>query len=464
MDYILIIYFSVLFVLLILSSIFSMLEMTFSNVKTARLKGISKSTKKDELVKNAVTNFDDTIATILFSNDFVNIFASSLTTIIAITLFPETSNQELVTLIASIILVFTMLVFCEILPKAIAKNHSYKIAYAFVYFFYFFKYLLFVIIKLVNSMLTLITSTLFERTGEEDKVASDEELEEMVDEIEEEGIIDNDQSDLIHNSISFKETSCYEVMTPRVKMFGYNIETPIKLFLQNADCFKYSRIIVYKKDKDNVLGYIPTKTLLRSLINNKKIDVPSLLIPLDSVFRTVPISTAMQIMKKSRNHILLVRDEYGGTEGIITMEDILEELVGEIYDEKDKESEELIKINIDNVYVAKGSLNITDLYNEFNIDDKELSDEYSTLSGFVTHNLCRYAHVGDNFIHDNLYFEVLSVKSYIVDFVLIYKLDIDEDDDEPILDDKLKKKIEEIKYKTIKKHNKHIQILNRVND
>ena len=457
-----VIYLIIIIILLGFSFFFSMLDMAYSNVKVSRLNRDNTNSKKDKLILSYVNNYDDTISTILFSNDFVNIFASSLTSILAVNLFIN-GNEDVVTFIASIVLLFVMLLFCEIVPKAIAKNNSYKIIKGTVYVFSFFKYLFYIFTKPINLLLNLITSRLVERTGEEDKIASDDELETMVDEIQEEGIIDNEQSDLIHNSITFKETSCYEVMTPRVKIFGYDITTPFNKFLQEEDCFKYSRIIVYKKDKDNIIGYIPTKNLLRELIQNTKFNIQKLVLPIESIFRTIPISTAMQIMKKSRHHILLVRDEYGGSEGIITMEDILEELVGEIYDEKDEANSEIIQTSDPNTLVVKGSLNIIDLFDEFNITDPDISEEYSTVSGFVIHTLSRYANVGDNFIYQNLYFEVLQVKNYIAELILVYKIS-DNMEDEEIATPTLLKKIDAIKKRTIKKHNNVVEVIKKKNN
>ena len=454
-----ILYLVLIIILLGFSFFFSMLDMAYSIVKISRINKDNTNSKKDKLILKYVQNYEDTISAILFSNDFVNIFASSLTTLFALSLFDlSKSNEELIAFIASLILLFVMLLFCEIAPKAIAKNQPYKIIKNTIYVFAFFKSLFYIFTKPINMFLNKITSSLFERTGEEDKIASDDELESMVDEIQEEGIIDNEQSDLIHNSISFKETSCYEVMTPRVKIFGYDIDTPFSQFLRSEDCFKYSRIIVYKRDKDNIIGYIPTKNLLRSLIQDTKINIKNLILPIESVFRTIPISSAMQMMKKSRHHILLVRDEFGGSEGIITMEDILEELVGEIYDEKDETSKEIVPTKIENTFIVKGSLNIIDLFDKFDISDPEISEEYSTVSGFVIHTLGKYAKAGDHFIFKNIYFEVLDVKNYIADLILVYKLS-SEEENKSKNHSFIKKRIESIKEKVIKKHQGVIEII-----
>ena len=168
-----VIYLIIIIILLGFSFFFSMLDMAYSNVKVSRLNRDNTNSKKDKLILSYVNNYDDTISTILFSNDFVNIFASSLTSILAVNIFIN-GNEDVVTFIASIVLLFVMLLFCEIVPKAIAKNNSYKIIKGTVYVFAFFKYLFYIFTKPINLLLNLITSRLVERTGEEDKIASDD--------------------------------------------------------------------------------------------------------------------------------------------------------------------------------------------------------------------------------------------------------------------------------------------------
>ena len=145
------------------------------------------------------------------------------------------------------------------------------------------------------------------------------------------------------------------------------------------------------------------------------------------------------------------------------MEDILEELVGEIYDEKDETNSEIIQTSDPNTLVVKGSLNIIDLFDEFNITDPDISEEYSTVSGFVIHTLSRYANVGDNFIYQNLYFEVLQVKNYIAELILVYKIS-DNMEDEEIATPTLLKKIDAIKKRTIKKHNNVVEVIKKKNN
>jgi len=443
-----IVYLIVIIICLVLSALFSMLDMAYSSVKVARLeREASKGDKKSIKALNYAKNYDETIATVLFGNDFVNVLASSLASLLGKDILQPVVGDYYATL-SSLILLIILLIFDEILPKAIGNMLSYSISRHSAYIMTFFRYLFLPIVYPINLLVSKTTSKLAEKAGPESQVASDPELETMVDEIKKEGIIDSNQSELLHRSIDFKETSCYEIMTPRIRVFGYDIETSFDEFLKDKDCFKHSRIVVYKENLDHVIGYIPVKSLLRVLVQGKKPEVYKLTLPIVSVPRTMMISSALELMKASRHHIAIVKDEYGGTEGIITMEDILEELVGDMWDEVDEPMLYIQPLKEKDTYLVDGPLNIDDFMNHFNIDPDKLSDDYSTVSGFILNQLGRFAKVGDSFKFENLEFKVLKVTEYTVALVMVkaYPAE-DESDEEKLLIDKLKDKREERKDK-----------------
>lgn len=443
-----IVYLIVIIICLVLSALFSMLDMAYSSVKVARLeREASKGDKKSIKALNYAKNYDETIATVLFGNDFVNVLASSLASLLGKDLLQPVVGDYYATL-SSLILLIILLIFGEILPKAIGNMLSYSISRHSAYIMTFFRYLFLPIVYPINLLVSKTTSKLAEKAGPESQVASDPELETMVDEIKKEGIIDSNQSKLLHRSIDFKETSCYEIMTPRIRVFGYDIETSFDEFLKDKDCFKHSRIVVYKENLDHVIGYIPVKSLLRVLVQGKKPEVYKLTLPIVSVPRTMMISSALELMKASRHHIAIVKDEYGGTEGIITMEDILEELVGDMWDEVDEPMLYIQPLKEKDTYLVDGPLNIDDFMNHFNIDPDKLSDDYSTVSGFILNQLGRFAKVGDSFKFENLEFKVLKVTEYTVALVMVkaYPAE-DESDEKKLLIDKLKDKREERKDK-----------------
>lgn len=411
-----VVYIVLILLLAVFSFLFSAADMTYSSVNRRRLE--AHSLKGDKQAKKALeyaNNYDETIASILFGNDFSNVLLSSLGALLGRDLLAERLGEDLASTISSIFLLVFLLLFCEITPKSIASNHSFALSKAFIPFMKTIKIVFFPFVWPSSHLASLISKPVIKKGVDENPLATDEELEAMVDTIEEEGIIDEDQSELLYRSIDFKETSCYEVMTPRVNVFGYDTDQPFEEFLKNKEAFHHSRVIVYEGNIDHILGYIPIKTLLRELVKGKKVSYKDVLLPIVNVPRTMMISSAMALMKKNKHHIAIVRDEFGGTEGIITLEDILEELVGEMWDEKDSPRDDIRKGERRNSYYVNGAMNIDDFYNEMGLDpDKLLPDDYTTVSGWIIDHLGRFAIVGDTFRIDNIYVRVTKVSQFTV--------------------------------------------------
>ncbi len=403
------------------SFFFSAADMTYSSVNRRRLEAKSlKGDKKAEKALKLANNYDKTISFILFGNDFSNVLLSSLGALLGRDLLMPIVGEELASTISSVSLLVFLLIFCEITPKHIASNHSLTLSKAFITPMKIISIIFYPFVWPSYKFASLLSRPFIEKGGNENPLASDEELEAMVNTIEEEGIIDEEASELLHRSIDFKETSCYEVMTPRVRVFGYDTDEPFEAFLKREGAFHHSRIVVYEGNFDHILGYIPVKTLLRELVKGKKVNYKDFLLPIVDVPRTMVISSAMALMKKSKHHIAIVRDEYGGMEGIITLEDILEELVGEMWDEKDSPTNDIRKAERRNSYYVNGMMNIDDFYNEMGLDpDKLLQDDYTTVSGWIIDHLGRFAEVGDSFRVDNIYVKVVSVTKYTVKEALV---------------------------------------------
>ena len=375
-----ILYLVLIIVLLLFSAAFSAIDRAYSSVRISRLE--KDSSKSGKLALKQAKDYDSTIAAVLFGNDFVNILSSSLASLLSKDLL-EPVLGDAGGLVMSLILFVVLLTFGEITPKAVAKNHSFGLSKISAYF--------------VNA-------------------------------IQKEGIFDSDKSELLHKSIEFKDTACYEVRTPRVKIIGIDLELNRSKFLINPDRFRYSRVIVFRHDLDHIVGYIPSKKLLQALIENEK-DYQKLIQPITSVPRTRVISQAREIRKKKKEHILVVRDEYGGTEGIITREDILEEVVGEIWDESDEIERAIRPLKEKDLYLVRGSINIDDFLDFFGIDPDELKDDYSTLSGFINNELERFAKVGDVIRYKNLEINVKKTTQYTVDLCLVRLLPVEEEEE-----------------------------------
>ena len=234
----------------------------------------------------------------------------------------------------------------------------------------------------------------------------------MVDTIEDEGIIDEEKADLIRSAIEFNETEAYEVMTPRVDVLMFDIHDDIQKLIDDKNYFNYSRIPVYEDDRDDIIGILPLKLLQRKILTNSKIDVHELMYKPAFVPRSAKITDVLTLFKETKHHMAIVLDEYGGVEGIISIEDIIEELVGPIFDETDKVEKEYSKTK--NGYIISGSMNIDDFFDLVEIEPEFDDPSFNTVSGWVVDNLNRFAQVGDTFNFKNLTIKVLNIDDFIV--------------------------------------------------
>lgn len=410
-----ILYICLLVVLVALSALYSAADMAYSSVNKLRLE--KRSLQGDAKSKKAyhyASDYDHTISTILFGNDFVNILASSIMSLLGADLWAEALGESLAATLSSLLLLLILLLFGEITPKALGKAHSFSFSRHLTGFVKVSSIAYFPFVKPANKLAEWIASPLIEKAPRESALASDEELEAMVDDIEKEGVIDEEQKELLHRSIRFKETTCYEIMTPRNKVLGYDIETPFESFLSAPGVFRHSRIPVYKGSFDHMLGYIPVKTLLRELVSGKQPSLEDLIMPIVNVPHTMEISSAMSLLKESHRHIAVVRDEFGGAEGILTLEDILEELVGEMWDETDTVKEDCRPTEKRNVFLVRGSMGIDEFYERFKLNEKAIDEDYTTVSGWVNDRLGRFAKAGDKLKEGPIDLEVLNATEYTV--------------------------------------------------
>ncbi|MFA5480813.1 MAG: hemolysin family protein [Bacilli bacterium] len=409
-------------IMVIMSAFFSAADMVYSSVDKLRLKkDVEKGSKTAKIALQFAEQYDKTIATILFSNNLVNIAASSLA---SISFFGDKLGPELITLIMFLIIV----TFAEIIPKTIGRIYSHGLAILFAYPILVFKFLFFPFVYGTSALGRLIVSPLYKKAHDEQESVSDDELQEMVDTIEEEGVIDEDQGDLLRSAITFMDTQAYEIMTPRVDMFAFDIEDDIQELINGENIFMYSRVPAYEGTIDNIIGILPTKLLLKAMLEGSEIDVRSLLTPVSFVPRSMNISTILQDFKNTHNHIAIVKDEYGGTEGLITLEDIVEELVGDIWDETDEIEEEATELE-DGVYIIDGAMNIEDFFDLVNLKLDEEAD-YSTVSGWCVATLERFAKVGDTFQHRNLQVKVIEADEFTVEKIRVKVLPREERDED----------------------------------
>lgn len=420
------IYIAVMLVCLVLSAFFSCSEMAYSTVNVLRLRKAARGgSKAAAQALDYAESYDNTVATILFGNDLVNVIIPSVGTLLAV----ETgafykllslwfgadswiaSQSE--TVMTGVLLVLILL-FGEIIPKSIGRAYNYRLSLSLIYPIKFFKFIFRPVVWLSTKLVGQLLKPLAKRSPDPDKALNDEELQSMIDEIEEEGIIDEAQSELLYSAIEFKDTTAEEIMTPRVNIEGYSTLDDFNEWCHKPDTLRHSRVIVYRKSLDDIIGYIPTKQILKRMLDDTDIHYQQIMLPIVAVPSTMEISSILRLMKKSHHHIALVKDEYGGNAGILTLEDILEELVGELYDESEDGEVEVKPGEKRNVYYVQGSMDIHSFFEEFELDPEYIDEDYNTVSGWITDKLERFAKVGDSFIYEKLDVEVTECTDYTV--------------------------------------------------
>ena len=410
-----------LVLLVVLSGFFSGSEIVYAKVNKLRLKKAAKKDKKARLAYKLNENYPALIGTILVGNNLVNIAASSLATVLFTYLYPESGA-----LLATIIMTATILVFGEILPKTILSKYAFSSSKKMASPIYVLEIIFFPIVWSVNKLIGLASKLWTPK--EKAPTATDEELEVMADEIEEEGYIDEETHDLLRNAIDFVDVMAFEVMKPRVDIYAIDIEDDINELIKEKEFFTYSRIPIYEETIDNIIGVVNTNEVLKLALAKKKIDLKEIMYQPIFVHKTKTLSSVLQDFKKQHIHIAVVIDEFGGTLGIVTLEDILEELVGDIWDETDTIEEEAT-VAQDGSTIIDGDMNIYDMFELFEMETEDFESEYDTVAGWCTEMLEKFPEVGDSFTYENLKLTIIQVDGVRVEKVKVEKVEKQDEDE-----------------------------------
>ena len=415
-------YWVIIGVCAIFSAFFSAADLVYSLVDQHKLeKAANKGSKSAKLALSLARKYEFSIATILFSNNVVNVLASSLVAAIAISIDPKLGPT-----IATIVLTVFVIIFCEFLPKAFAKRFNYRFALWFAYPVRFFEILFFIFVWPISKFFELFGKLFKKRSKEEDKIDEDV-LNEMVDEIEESGSLEESGAEIVRNAIDLNDIQAYEIMTPRVDVFAIDIDEDVNEIIKDGEIFTHSRIPVYEDTIDNIIGILPIKAVARAIFRHEKIDIKALMYKPLIVPRNHQLLDLLEEFKKTRIHVAVVIDEYGGTEGIVTMEDILEEIVGDIFDEQDKVEEEYI-ITKEGNFVVNGMMNIDDFFELLGLDPEEVETDYATVGGFCQDILDRFAKKNDEFDFSHFHFRVLEADEFTVEKLLVTNTEVDDAD------------------------------------
>ena len=386
----------------VLSAYFSATETAFSSLNKTRLKTIAeKGNKKAQLALNLSDNYDKLISTILIGNNIVNILLASLGTVVFVNLYGDIGAT-----ISTAVVTVIVLIFGEISPKSIAKDCPERFA---MFSSPMIKTLIFLFTPLnfLFSLWKKLISKVF--NVQNDTKMSQEELLMLVDEVEQDGSIDSDESDLLRNAIEFSDRKAEDILTHRVDIEAVSVDADKEEIAKAFSQTKFSRLPVYKDNIDNIIGVIHQKDFyIGGGITQKPLEeiITSVLF----VQESERLDDLLKMLQKHKTHVAVVLDEYGGTCGLVTMEDILEELVGEIWDEHDEIVEDYKQIS-DNHYIVDCTVNMEDFSEFFDIN---IETESISLSGWVMEQLGKIPEKDDSFTFENLAVKVIQIDSHRV--------------------------------------------------
>ena len=410
MDNSIIAFIVVLFVMLIMSAFFSAAETAFSSLNRIRIKNLAKNGEKRAIVVMKLSEkYDHLLSTILIGNNIVNIASASIATVLFVKLYGNAGVT-----ISTFVMTIVVLIFGEITPKTLAKDSPEKFAMRFAPFLNF----LLVILSPINfifmqwkKLLTLVFKP------NDELSITEEELLTIVEEAESEGGIDLQDGGLIRSAIEFNDLDVVDILTPRVDVVGIDENSSVE---EISRCFfetGYSRLPVYQNNIDHIIGFINHKDFSHYVITG---GMPLSEVIKDVVFITgsMKISKLLTLLQQKKCHIAVVFDEYGGTAGIVTLEDVIEELVGEIWDEHDEVVNEIIKIS-DGEYRVLGKASLFKMFDVFGIAD---DFDSNTVGGWIVDQMDEVPQVGATYHYKSLLITILDADDrHVIEVHIIKK-------------------------------------------
>lgn len=386
-------------VLIAFSAFFSGSEIAFASVNTLRLQSkAEKGSKPAQVAHYICQQYDKALCTILIGNNLVNIASSSLATVIALQLVGDSGA-----IYATGVMTVLILTFGEIMPKIVAKDQSD----GFVLLAAYPLRLLMLVTKPLVIAITWILdriAKLWGGTPEPDPMTADE-LMTMIETVEDEGVIDEDRSDLLQSAVSFGETTVEQVLTPRVDLVAIDLQDSREDILHTMETSRFSRIPVYEEDIDSIQGILYLNHAYRVLADAPDTPIRDLLLPAVFLHRSTRLPIAMRELRSRRLQMAVVLDDFGGTCGVVTLEDILEEIVGDIWDENDTIEEDFCQLD-ETHFRLSGSVSLDDLLWEANLEQFEDEFDSTTVGGWITELNGGFPTLGQELVWKNLRLKV----------------------------------------------------------
>lgn len=397
------------------SNYFSSSEMAYSSCNRLRLESARDGgSKRAAIAVRIIDRFDDTLSAILIGNNLVNIAASSIGSVLVILI----AGDDRYAWVSTVVITVLVIIFGETMPKIIAKNSANRIALSHAYFVHGLTIILMPLIWIVVGLTKLITSGFKGEEADSDEEAAAMELSSIIETAEDEDVLDEDRSELVQAAIDFSDVMASEVMTARVDVVALDIDDDWNEQLATIDSAPYSRIPVYEDSIDNVIGVLYLNHFLKALTDEKNPDIRSMLMPPCYVYKTMKMPAVLNELRRAKQHLAIVTDEYGGTLGVLSMEDVLEQLVGEIWDDTDEVEEEIVE-RPDGQYELDGDMVISDFLELVGIKEKDFEAESETVGGWTIEMFGAFPKPGDSFEYENMSVTVLEMDGLRVEKVLV---------------------------------------------
>ena len=398
-----------------LSSFFSGSEMSYSSCSRMRLESeMEEGSKKARIALYIVAHFDDALGAILIGNNLVNIACSSLGSV-AVILITGTDRYAWV---ATVILTIAVIIFGETIPKITAKKGANNYAKKYAFIIRFLMIVLKPLVLIFVGLIALITAPMKGELIEDDSDGKVEELQTIIETAEDEDVIDEEESELVQAAIEFPDVSASEAMTARVDVLAIDIEDSWDEIIATIAKSHYTRIPVYEGSIDHIIGVLHMNKFLKAIVDSEEVDIRALLMEPCYVYKTMKLPEVLAAFRKHRQHLAVVVDEYGGTLGIISMEDVLEQVVGDIWDETDTVEDEVTKKS-ESEYEIDGDMPISDFLDLMDIREENFDFESETVGGWTIESFGRFPEAGESFRYADFTVTVLAMNELRVERVLV---------------------------------------------
>ena len=410
---------------IVLSAFFSGSEIAYSAAQELRLEHAARERGGAySLALKVKKSFEKALISILVGNNLVNIGASSLATVVAVGLMGEKGAWA-----ATAVMTVLIITFGEISPKVVASAQPERFSAAAAVPLRLWMGLTWPFTWVLEKLLRLI-SRLWEQGQNSGPAVTEDDLETIIETVEDEGVVDEDTADLLQSALDFGDVLAYEVITPRVDLVAIDLDDSREDMLKVAFASPYTRIPVYQETMDNIVGILHLNHLYKALVEDPEADIEKLLLPPIFVHKTMPLDDVFNTMRRKKGHMVIVTDEYGGTMGALTMEDVLEQLVGDIWDESDEIEEEFTQVG-EHTFEVDGDMRLVDFFAEFDKDEEEIDDDNATVGGWAVEMLGGYPKLRESFTFEDLTVTILKRNNLRVLRLLVEQDPDWVDEDEP---------------------------------